>query len=66
MTPNRVDELGSLSADNRLALSNEFLAMDSPTDSGNGPQRSGEEPQLVLVDQAVETGNAKAPRRRSD
>lgn len=60
-TPNRGDGRGSLSADEQPALSNEFIAMDSPADSRNGTQRGGEEPQLVPLNQAVERGNLKAP-----
>jgi beta-lactamase regulating signal transducer with metallopeptidase domain len=65
MAPNRVDGFASLSADNELAQSNELIAIDSPTESENGTQRSGEEPQPVPLDQAVERANTKGPAHAS-
>lgn len=58
---NKVDGLASLPADNELALSTEFIAMDSPTDSEARTQLSGEEFLTAPLDQAVERANAKRP-----
>ncbi len=63
-TPDRVDGFASLSADNQLALSTEFIAIDSPTESENGTQRTGEElrpGQPAPIDHAVEGANTKGP-----